>query len=354
MHWISFIFLMSFVFGEELLPKFLTKHSPDTLRYISMDGMTAYVQKKPGVLGLINSFKSVEFLTDSADSDFLVTGSPDKIRMAIEVIPNPHTEYNLLKNHKILVTGWGSTQTKEIGLGKKPRLHLKDEWITFFDAYEKILHIQNVVTQKKYEIRLANKANPFFIPDAVMVAQDNVTYTDINESGYAALISYNLATKISAVIYRAPQSGTRLELCRNEGYLAVGEFPYEGLNRGSKIMHIKVGAETNLAGYTTIYSSVDQDLGNIVCHPKAVYFIKTMRQDKKFHTKTTDAVRLDLKTQAIESKTTEGNISQLIEMDERIMIPFRGDFYVIEGKSNLSNDTLKAPPSSNEELPLDL
>ncbi|HXH73766.1 MAG TPA: hypothetical protein VNJ08_02305 [Bacteriovoracaceae bacterium] len=350
---ISFILFISVAWSQEL-PKFLTKHSPDTLRYISMDGRTAYVQKKPGVLGFVNSFKSVDFLTETSASDFILTGSPDKIKLAIEVVSNPHTEYNLLKNNKIIVVNWGNTQTKDVGFGRSPKLHLKDEWITYYDAYDKMLHIQNISTQKKFEIKLAAKANPFFIPEVVMVAQDNVTYTDINENGFVALITFNLSTKVSTVIYRSPQSGTKLELCRNDGYVAVGEFPYEGISRGSKIMHIKLSSETNLAGYTTIYNTVDQDLGNMVCHPTAIFFIKTMSQEKKLNTKTTDAVRLDLKTHKIEAKTSEGNITQLIEMDGRVMIAFRGDFYVIEGISNLSSDTLKAVPTSKEELPLDI
>lgn len=354
MGWISLLVIFAGLAFAEEPTKLLTKHTPETLRYISMDGRTVYVQKKPGVLGLISSFRSVDFLTETSASDVLITGSHNKLRLAIEIIPNAHLEYNLIKANKIFVVNWGQAQPKEIGQGKGARLHLKDDWISWYDGYAKVLYIMDLPNQKKYEIKLSSKSNPYFTPEVVMAGHDNVTYTDVNENGYATLVSYNLSTKVSSIIYRSPQTGTKLELCRNESYMAIGEFPYEGVNRGSKIMHIKLQGQINLAGYSTIYNSIEPDIGNMVCAKEAVFFIKTMGQNKVLTTKTTDAVKLDIRSQKVEVKTGLGNVSQLLEMDSRVMIPFRGDFYVIEGTSNLGTDTLKSTPSKQEELPLDI
>lgn len=355
MAWISFLFLVSIqVFAAEL-PKFLTKHSADSLRFISMDGRYAYVQKRPGVLGFVSSFRSVDFLSDSSQSEFLVSSSRFRTRLAIETVPNAHTELNLLKENKISVVEWGNTNTKEIGSGQNAQLHLQDEWITFFRPYEKSVVIQNIVTQKKFEIKLSPKSNPFFIPDVEMISSDTIVYTDINEKGYSALISYNLLTQKSNVLYKSPLTGTRMELCQDEGYLAVGEFPYDSLKRGSKISQIKLNASSNLAGLNTLYSSVDQDLGNMVCLSNSLYFIKTMKQNEKLNIKVTEAVKLDLKTNKVEAKTTLNHVTQLIEMDGRVMIPLRGEFFVLEGSASLIDDSLKAVPvNSNEELPLDI
>jgi hypothetical protein len=350
---ISFLFLIQFTLASEL-PRFLTKYPIDTLKFISKDGRTVYTQKKSGVLSLINGFNSIDFLSEPSQTDFIVMGSDARIRLAIEAIPNAQTEFNLLKNHQLYITNWGNPSFKKIGTGKDVRLHLKDEWITFYDGYKKIIHIQNLITDKKFQIQLALKSNPFFTPDVIMLASDNVTYTEINENGFAALISYNLSTKISSIIYKANQTGTRLELCRSESYLGIGEFPYEGLKRGSKIMHLPIGNQTNLAGYTTIYSSVDHDIGNLICRPEHIYFIKTVKEDEKFRTKTTDVFQLDTKSQKLVVKTTTGNITQMINMDGRILIPFRGDFFIIEGENNLSRDNLKNNSSQDEELPLDI
>lgn len=355
MRWISLSLLFSFSAFAAEPPKLLTKHSNENLRFISMDGRYAYVQKRPGVLGLVSSFRSVDFISDSSQSEFLVSSSRFKQRLAIEIIPNAHTELNLLKENKIQVVEWGNTQIKEIGLGQNAKLHLQDEWITYFRPYEKTLVAQNILTSKKFEIKLSPKANPFFIPDAEMVSSDTIVYTDINEKGYSALISYNLITQKSTLLYKSPQIGTRLELCQEQDYIGVGEFPYDSLKRGSKISQIKINGSSNLAGLSTVYSSVDQDLGNMICLPSSIYFIKTMKENEKLNIKTTEAVKVDLKTNKVEAKTSMNHVTQLIEMDGRIMIPLRGDFYVLEGSASLIDDSLKSvPTNANEELPLDI
>ena len=352
MVWISLIFM---VFGLKAaeLPRFLTKHAPETLRYISMDGRYAYVQKKPGVLGFVSSFRSVDFISDTNRSDFLVKASRFKKRLAIEVIPNAHDEFNLLKRNRIFVVDYGNSVAREVGQGKAARLHLGDEWISYYDAYEKVIYLQNLVTQKKYDIRLSKKQNPFFVPEVEMLTANTVTYTDINEAGFAVFISFNLQAKSSTVIYRSPQTATRMELCQQDNYLAIGEFPYDGVNRGSKILHIKTNNAINLSGYTTVYNSVEQDIGNIVCLSESIFFVKTLNFDSQLNFKVTEAVKLDLRSQQVEAKSDLKHVNQLIEMDGRVLIPLRGEFLVVEGKNNLGEETLRSVPS-REELQIDL
>lgn len=349
MLWISLIFL---VLNIEAAPlqKFLTKHSPETLRYISMDGRYAYVQKKAGVLGLVSSFRSVDFLSEANSNDFLVKSSRFRGRLAIESIPYAHSEISLVKNHNIFVVDFGNTITRTVGTGRNAKLHLRDEWISYYNIIDKVIHIQNLVTQKKFEIKLSKKANPFFIPEVEMISPKAVAYTDVNEAGFAALVSYDLETFKSTVVYKSTQSATRLELCKSEEYVGLGEFPYDGVIRGSKIQTIPLNSSMNLASMTTIYSSVEQDVGNMVCLPKSIYFVKTMNHDKILNHKITEAVKLDVKTENVEAKSDLKSVGQLIEMDGRVMIPFRGEFFVIEGTSNIGDETLKA----KEELQIDI
>jgi len=352
MAWIS-LFLVFNVYAQ-VLPRFLTKHSPETLRYISMDGRYAYIQKKPGVLGLVTSFRSIDFLTESYQNDFLVRSSPSKNRLAIESIPNTHEEMSLLKNHRILVVDYGNTATREVGSGRNAKLHLNDEWISYYDMIKKVIHVENLVTQKKFEIKLTKKANPFFIPEVEMVSNRTLLYTDINEDGYSAMVAHDLSTLKNNIIYKSAQSATRLELCSHKDYLAVGEFPYDGVTRGSKIQHVKLTGEVvNLAGLTSLYNSIEQDIGNMVCLPEVIYFVKTMNHDKTMNYKVTEAVKLEIKTQNIETKSNLKHVTQLIEMDGRVLIPSRGEFFVIEGKDNIGVDILKNAPSK-EELQIDL
>lgn len=352
MAWISLFLLASITFAAEL-PRFLTKHSPETLRFISMDGRYAYVSKKPGVLGLVSSFRSVDFLSETNANDFLVKASPSRARLVIESIPNAHTVLSLVKNHKIMVVDYGNTVTREIGSGRAAKLHLKDEWLTYYDILKKVLMIENLVTQKKYQIKLSKKPNPFFLPEVVMISPRTIVYTDINENGYAALVSYDLQTQKSVVNYKSTQNATQLELCMSDDYLAVGEFPYDGVTRGSKIQTIKLTPTMNLSGLSSVYNSVEQDIGNMVCTKNAIFFVKTINHDKELNYKVTEAVRLDLKTQKLEVKSDLKHVAQLVEMDGRVLIPMRGEFHVLEGRSNLSEDILKPVPS-REELKIDI
>jgi hypothetical protein len=354
MVWISILFLSLGIFAKEL-PKFLTKHAIDSVRFITLDGRYAYIQKKQGVLGIVSSFRSVDFISDSGKSDFLVKDSRFKRRLTIEIVPDSHHDFNVIKTHKIMIVDWGKSQAREIGFGRNPRLHLDDEWVTYFDPIERLINVQNIITQKKFQIKISPKVTPFYFPDVEMVSADTIVYTDINEKGYSALIQYNLITQKSNVIMKSTQNGTRLELCQDKDYLAIGEFPYDDITRNSRILQIKMSGSTNLAGYTTLYNSSDSDLGNMVCQENAIYFIKTLIHNRRLNDKQTEAVKLDLKTSQVQTMTEMNTVSQLINMDGRILIPYRGDFYVLEGEANLTDDKLKAPtPDSKEELPLEI
>lgn len=352
MLWINFLFLALSVSAAEL-PKFLTKHSPETLRHISLDGRYAYVQKKPGVLGLVSSFRSIDFLTQADRNDFLVRGSRFKKRLVIESIPHAQTEMSLIKNHKIFVVDYGNTVTREVGSGREAKLHLRDEWISYYDIFERKIHIQNLVTQKKYEIKLSQKPNPFFVPEVELVSARTVLYSDINESGTSALISFDLQNQKSVINYKASQSGTRLELCQGLDYLAVGEFPYDGVKRGSKIQIARRAEIMNLSAMSTLYNSVEQDLGNMLCLPNNIYFIKTVSHDERLGHKITEAAKLEIKDQKLTLLTDLKHVAQLLNIDGRVLIPLRGEFFVLEGQSNLSEDILRPLPAK-EELQIDL
>jgi len=348
---ISLFFFIANIYANDL-PRFLVKHSLEAIRYISMDGRYAYVQKKPGVLGFVNSYKSIDFISEPNRNTFLVKSSPSKQRLIIESIPNIHDEMNLFSNHSIYLVDYGNTMTRKIGQGKNANLHLNDEWISFYNMTTRVIHIKNLITQKDYKIILGEKVNPFFIPEVEMISSQTLAYTDVNAEGFAALVSYDLLSLKSTIVYKSTQSGTKLELCQSGSYLAMGEFPYDGVDRGSKILTLPLSDSMNLSGFSTSYESVEQDLGNIVCLPSSIYFLKAFNQDKFLNHKVTEAVKLDIKTKSIEQRTHLRNVSQIIEMDGRVLVPFRGDFFVLEGQSNIGVDILQPVP--NEELEIDI
>ncbi len=351
MLWINLFFVLSLNAAE--LPAFLTKHSSDTLRYVSYNGRITYLQKKPGLLALVSDFKSTDVLNEKFNNDFRITGSSSKKRLVIESISNSQSDLSFLKNHEIFVVDYGNSQTRKVGQGKNPKLHLKDEWLSYFDLSKKIIHLQNLITEKKYEIKPTQQLNPFFIPDIQMVNPQSVVYSDVNESGHSAIVSFNLITQNSTILYKSPHKGTKIEICRGEDYLGFGEFPYEGLFRNSQIQLSKTSETQELRGFSMLYESVNGDNGNMICLKDHIYFIKTTDQNSEINHRTTEAAKINLKDQKLEVLSNLKNVSQIIEMDGRVMIPFRGEFYVLEGNSDLREDKLKATPTQ-EEAPLDI
>jgi hypothetical protein len=355
MLWISALILTSSIWAKQL-PQLLTKHALETIRYMTEDGRYTYVQKRPGVLGMVSSFRSIDFLSESSASDFQMSGSRFKKRLLIEVIPNAHQEFNLVKLHRLMVVDRGNTQVREIGEGRSPKLHLGDEWVTFWQPQDRTIQVKNLLTDKTYPLKLTGKLNPFFTPMVEMISGESLLFTQINDKGFASLNQYNLVTKKTNVVYQSSVTATEIEVCQHEGYLAFGEFPFEDIPRNSSIMKVKISSTTNLAGHETIYSSSDQDVGNMICNEKQIYFIKTLNNERKLNIKTTEVVKLELENGKVQVMSSLNHVTQLISMDGKVLAPFRGDFYVVEGSHNLSDDKLKSRnlPGSEEELPLDL
>lgn len=354
MVWISLV-LVAFIAQAKDFPKFLTKHAIESVRFMSKDGRYAYVTKKAGVLGMVSSFRSVDFISEPNTSDFTVQGSRFQKRLVIEVIPNLHNELNVIKPHKIFVVDFGNTQSREVGKGINAKLHVLDEWLTYYQPMERTIQVRNLLTDRSYAVKLSPKLNPFFVPEVEMVSGESIIYTETSDKGHVSLVNYSLSTQRSTVIYRSPHTGTHLSLCQDKGHLTFGEFPYDDIARESTIMTVKVTSGTNLAGFSTIYNSNDGDIGNLVCTENSVYFIKSLVTVKAMNHKTTELARLDLKTSRVEALTELGSVTQVINMDGRIMVPFRGDFHVIEGDHNLSDDKLKEKPvDRKEELQLEI
>lgn len=336
---ISLLLLSSVSFAQRL-PQLLTKHAPETLRYISADGNTAYVKKNNGVLSLVQGYRSSDFITDQAFSDFLVTDSSSNVRITIEVIPNHHRALNINKLHKILVTKKGLDKPVEMGEGRYPQLHLSDEWISFYRPDSQQITLKNIITSKEYKIQLAKKSNPFYFPSYAMSSPSHFVYTDINDKGFAQLNLFDLSATKSQTLLKADQPGTFFEVCQADKYFAVGEFPYQGVQRGSRILSYQKN-NSRPSGYSTLYNSSDADVGNLICASDSLYFIKTTSFDSQLITSKTEVAQISLASNKLELKSNLGNVTKLLQMDGRVLLPYRENLFVLEGSSDIEVDTLQ-------------
>lgn len=328
----------------QTLPKFATKQTLENIRFISNDGKTSYVQKRSGGLSLVSSFNTTDMVERPAGTNYHITSSPARRRVVIEVERSWHQEMDLTKNHDILVANMGNPKSTNVGRGRHARLQLDDEWLTWFDPKEKVIHVQLLaVKERHYIIRLGKKHNPFFFPEVVMLNPETVLYTDINDKGHAALLSFNLLSSQMTVVKKAETAGTRMEICRRGTYLALGEFSYDDTNRGSSIHVMAWKGAPMMGGFANLYLTSDNDLGQIVCGDNQIWFVKTVSEDRKWNLRVTEAASLNLATNKVEFKTALGRVSQLVEMDGRVFVPFREEIFVLHGDPGSAKDQLTRP-----------
>jgi len=346
-----FVFLMTVLNVRAFantLPIFAAKQSIENIRFVTFDGRYTYAQKRSGALTLSTSFRNEDVLENPPGTNYYVTSSKDRKRVAIEVEANWHQELDLTKNHTIYVAPYGATKVEKVGIGRFPRLHLNDEWLTWYDPKERAIHVQFIAVPDRHQIiKLGRKHNPYFMPEIVMLNPETVLYTDINDKGFAALLAWNMIDKRMTVVQKSAQSGTRLELCRYGDMIALGEFSYDDSNRGTAIYYkaSRAGAPSTLGGFNNVYRVSENDLGQMVCARDSVWFVKTMSEDKTFNQRLTEAVQLELPSGKVTAKTQLNYVTNLIEMDGRIILPFREQFYVLQGSSGSSTEALQAPPT---------
>ncbi len=327
------------------LPKFAAKQSLENIRFMTQDGRYTYSQKRSGALSMSTSFKTVDVLTNPPGTNYAVTSSEARRKMVIEVEAQWHQDMDLNKVNDIMVGPFNGTQFSKVGRGRTPRLHLDDEWLTWFDPKEKVIHVQFLRTPDRHHvIRLGKKSNGFFFPEVVMLNPETILYSDVNDKGFSALLAWNLVEKKMTVVRKSEVSGTRLELCRRDNMIVMGEFSYDDTNRGTTIMVQAWKDSPSLGGFTTVYRVSDNDLGQMICGSNnRLWFVKTMSEDRKLNIRQTEAALMEMPSGRITVKSELERVTNLIDMDGRILLPLREDVFVLEGNPGSDSDTLKAP-----------
>lgn len=337
-------FLGSVAQAQSSLPRFASKLSLEGLRFISRDGKHSYSQKRSGALTLIGDFKSRDIVEAPPGTNYHVQSSTAHKKVVIEVERAWHQEMDLTKLHEIWAANLGDTNLISVGKGRAPRLHLNDEWITFYNPKTRTIHVQFLpVAKRHYVIRLNRKHNPFFVPEVLMLNPETVMYTDINSKGEAALLSYNLVDNKVTVLQKSKTTGTRLELCTAGNFAALGEFSYPESRRGSSIMIMAWKAVPGLGGFTEVYKSEANDLGQMSCDQNRVWFVKTINEERELNGRVTEAAALEVTSGKVEVKTNLERVTNIINMDGRILLPLREELFVLSGDPGTSSDQLQRP-----------
>ena len=331
-----FLFLTLPLQGQEILPpskmpRLSTKQDVNNLRFLSEDGKYTYYQRRSGTLVFATNFEVNDVLEGPLGTQYNITSTPTRKFLAVSVNEHFFTYLDATSSNKIYTLPYGTNKASLLGEGRRPRLHLNDSWISFYDAKKREIHFINIESPVlRFHITLPPKKNPYFSPHVVMANDQLILYTDQNESGFHALAQFDRGSKKSSILRKMETPFRRMELCLDGNNLFLGIFNLHAHRGESSILR----APTSSLSFSPLYTSPLSDLGHLLCHGEVVYFIKAQESGS------TELAELDpSKPQGknIRILSDLREVSQVINMDGKILIPFRGTFYVARGKGNYIN-----------------
>jgi hypothetical protein len=323
------------------LPELKTKQALDNIRLISNDGKYTYYQQNSGELQMATNYDNKLVIQSSKGTQYLLSSTADRKKIVAEVIKDFHKQLNFFEINDIYLIDYGATKNSFVAKGKNAKLHLKDNFLSFYNPKSKAISIKNLVTDSKpLEIKLNNIVNPYFTPEVIMPTPDTVLYTDINQQGHMAIQMYTLSDKKFSIVYKSKFPSMRLDFCKIKETIVVGEFSYDGINRGSSIVQIPLYNNQNFANLTTLYQSELPDLGHLTCLENEFYFIKATEYNEKINLTLSEAAVFDLANKTVKILTSLEYVTNIVAMDGTILIPFRNKYYVAKGDNLLNKDEL--------------
>ena len=335
----SFIFLNTAV---AKLPELQTKQSLNNIRYLTHDGKFTYYQQHSGELQLSTNYSNSNVIKSQKGTSYNIFGTSKRKNLIIEVRKSFHKNLNFFEPNDLYALKLGETKPFKIGSGTAPQLNINDSWVTYFNTSNQEIVATNIQNPKKSRsVKVKNKVNPYFIPQSAMATQDTLFYTDINDKGYMALIMHSFIEKKFTTIFKSNFPGMRLDFCIQGEKVILGEFTFSSLNRGSSIYNIDLYSNPNFKKVNTIYTSELDDIGNLTCSQDEIYFIKTIDYNQTINVKKTEVAKISIKDNKLEIVTDLNYVTNVINMDGTILVPFRNKYYVAKGQSVLNKDELK-------------
>ncbi|MCY4643606.1 MAG: hypothetical protein OXB88_03220, partial [Bacteriovoracales bacterium] len=320
----------------------ISKQTPGKMRYVGLDGKISFYQKRNGSLALATNFKVSQIMKGPIGTYYFVVSGTEKNKFLLLKNESFLTSHSINNVFDLYTFNLKKSSTKYLGKGLAPRMHLFDTWATYYNPHHKKIYIKSLVNSiLDFTLDLNSANDPFFIPEILIIDNDRVLFTDVNKKGHAHIFLFTRSHKKITPFYYPSQAGKKIELCMIDNHLYVGEFSLGGIGGGSQITEIKLNDSLDYSKGRIIYESKLADFGNLICYskPKRLYFIKVSRSGGKYYESFSDVVELNPKTTKVKYISNEKNVTQVIEMDRRILIPHNGDFLIAKGEQ-LEDDSL--------------
>lgn len=340
----TFILTGPFLALSQELPKLSTKQSLDNLRFVSRSGEFTYYQRRNGNLLLSKNFDVVEVLEGEPGANYHMQSSRDQKKILITQDLHFHNHLNLRADKKIFTVDYGKATPSLIGEGQTAKLHLDDNWISYFQASSKKILLKNLNSSAlKFEIELNNIKNPYFTPQLSMISEDTILYTDLNEIGIPGVLKYDRKSKSVEVFSRGDSPHQKLEICTNNEHLYILTTGLQDSSLGTEIVRYPKG-NLKAPAREQVYVSDKNDIGNLFCEVDSgrLFFIKNTAKNKNEVSHEVAEILLDEKFK-LNLLTQLNYATQLINLDGRIIVPFRGEYFVAHGDQDLTIDDKLSP-----------
>ena len=337
------------IYARSKLPILTTKQEISNLRFISSDGKFTYYQRKSGSFVLSTNYNVEESIKLNKNTHFQVRASNIKKWILVSANENFQTHYSLREPLKIYKIPFGKSKSQLIGQGLKPQLHLDDEWASWFLPKEKKIIFFNLNKEGlQFFIPITNIRNPYFIPSALMVNNNQILFTDLNEKGFPGILFFEKNSKKITLFqkFESPNIGT--EFCQKEKKIYIIRYGLDNVMKSTTIREIR---PENL-DYTKsrlIYSSDKNDIGQMACKisKDSIFFIKNIsgQEGNLLY----EVAQLNTKNKEIKIISDVSFATQLLEMDGNLLLPHNGNYKVLLGKNNMTQfDLLKTSSSSKK------
>jgi hypothetical protein len=330
------------LFAKSKLPVVATKQSTENLKFLSFDGKFTYYQRRSGSLLFSSNYKVIEVVKGKIGSHYALISSKDRKKIAFTKNDNFHTYLSTRPVSEIYSMNYGGSKATLIGKGTTPKLHLNDEWLSFFDPYKKELTFNNLTNKSlSFSTQINNKINPYFIPEVIMISTSEILYTDLNLNGIAGIVKIDRKKKEKKYIYNLSTVDHKIELCLSDNNLYYASFPLNSSAKASWIKSFNLKDWSRFEQAQTVYESFKSDIGHLKCNIKDqnIFFVQDQTTESgKTAFEIVQYNVLDKKTKILSDLKYA---TDFINMDGSLLIPFQGNIYIGLGSNYDINDKLR-------------
>ncbi|MBI2519675.1 MAG: hypothetical protein HYV97_04640 [Bdellovibrio sp.] len=328
------------------LKPIITKQDITNLRFLSYDGRFSLYQRRSGSLLYSTNYKVTEIVKSTPGTHFTIIGSNTRKKLLIEERIDYFRSLSLRQANNIYVINYDGTGVRLFGKGQSPQLHLNDSWLSFYDPSIKELQFINITNDTlQFSIKINNPFNPYFIPQTIMLSESKVLLTDLNNAGHTALLEFDRKDKRFTTLQKISSHESKIEICNSDMSIFVSHIGINNSTNHSMVTQYPFHP-FSIDNGKIVYESRNNEIGNMVCDfsPDKIYLVQvTPTSTASF---SSEVVSINLTSKKVTTLSDLNNVTQILNLDGRLVTPFQGKFYMLEGTNNVFDDTLNVPPSS--------